>query len=77
MYVHNLINFPTEEAMTNCVICKTYDLEFSICLNSKEGESKNVEEKLCLVQLHMGSLNVESKLKHLIILIFPQGFLFS
>lgn len=46
MYVHNLINFPTEEAMTNCVICKTYDLEFSICLNSKEGESKNVEEKL-------------------------------
>lgn len=65
MYVHNLINFPTEEAMTNCVICKTYDLEFSICLNSKEGESKNVEEKLWLVQLRMGSLNVESKLKTL------------
>lgn len=65
MYVHNLINFPTEEAMINCVICKTYDLEFSICLNSKEGESKNVEEKLWLVQLRMGSLNVESKLKTL------------
>lgn len=60
MYVHNLINFHTEDTMINSVICKTCDLEFSIGLNSKEEESRNVEEKLWLVQLHMGSVNVKS-----------------
>lgn len=45
--------------MNNSGIWKAGDLEFSISLDSREGEIKNGEEERRLVQLHVASLKVE------------------
>lgn len=55
--------------MIRNVICKP-----SFSFNERGGESRKAKEKLQFAQMHIDWVNVKSQFKHLIVLIFPQGF---